>query len=58
MWADNNNKFIITIDCRGTDRETVNDYVTSLLYGPKDGSGFAGEFDVIIDNIFVDEDDY
>ena len=53
-----NKKFIITLDCRAKDWDSVNDYITSLLYGLKDGSKFAEEFDVTVDYIFVDEDDY
>lgn len=51
-------KFVITIDCRAEDRDRVNDFITSLLYGPKDGSRFAEECEVILDNIFVDAEDY
>ena len=51
-------KFVITIDCRAENRDAVNDYITSLLYGPRNGDAFAEEFDVVIDNIFVDEEDY
>ena len=52
------NKFVISIDCRAEDRDRVNDFITSLFYGPKNGSGFAEECEVIIDNFFVDEEDY
>ena len=51
-------KFVITIDCRAEDRDRVNDFITSLLYGPKDGSGFAEECEVTIDGIFIDAEDY
>ena len=51
-------KFVITIDCRAEDRDRVNDFITSLLYGPKDGSRFAEECEVILDDIFIDKEDY
>ena len=53
-----NKKFIITLDCRAEDRNSANDYITSLLYGPTNGSKLAEEFNVTVDYIFVDEDDY
>lgn len=51
-------KFVITIDCRAENRDKVNDFITSLLYGPKNGSGFAEECEVILDDIFIDREDY
>ena len=53
----NDRKFVITIDCRAKNWDNVNDYITFLLYRSK-SSELAEVFEVTVDNVFVDEDDY